>query len=336
MHQLEKIPLAQDLLNRYFCVNDPRLKVSIGTLTCPNPVGMAAGFDTTGELAGILPSFGFGFLELGTFTPLQQEGQRRPRLFRYRKEKALINRMGFSNPGIKAAAEMLKEKINKDHRVPIGINIGKGRNTPLDEAVDDYLTAFEVAFPHADYVAVNVSSPNTPNLRDLQAAKHLKAIMSRLVDKNRALAEAMGEPPKPIFTKVSPDLHEETLEEVAQVGLELGIGIIATNTTIDHSSLKNRRKEEGGLSGRPLREKSNHILKRLYSLTKGAVPLIGVGGIFSAEDAYEKIRLGASLIQIYTGWIYEGPGLLPKINRGLLRLMERDGIKTIKDAVGTL
>jgi dihydroorotate dehydrogenase len=306
-------------------------------LTFPNPVGLAAGFDKAAELISVLPHFGFGFMELGTFTPLVQEGQQKPRLFRYKNEHALINRMGFNNPGIKTTAERLRKWGEKNKKqIPMGLNIGKGRNTPLEEATDDYLMAFDHLAPFADYVVLNISSPNTPNLRTLQKEESLKNLVMKISEKNRMMAESAGQPPTMIFTKVSPDVDDETLDNIAHVALECNLGLIATNTTIDHSGISQKHNQEGGLSGKPLRTKSNYVLKRLYTLTKGVIPLIGVGGIFSAEDAYEKIRLGASLVQVYTGWIFEGPSLVPKINKGLIKLMERDGFKRIQDAVGTL
>lgn len=335
MRELDSIPLAKDVFEHVLRVDDPALHVKLHSLNCPNPVGLAAGFDKSAELINILPSFGFGFIEVGTLTPLVQEGQKKPRLFRLKKEKALINRMGFNNSGVKAAAERLANREKRSVFVPLGINIGKGRNTILEEAVDDYLTAFEHVYPYADYVVINVSSPNTPGLRDLQAAEHLRVILKCLANKNKELAEKSGDPIKPLFTKISPDLHEESLVDMAQMGVELNVGFIATNTTTDQSVLHTHLKENGGISGKPLKEKSNKILKRLYQLTKGVVPIIGVGGVFTAEDAYEKIQLGASLVQIYTGWIYEGPGLIPKINKGLLKLMKRDGLSHIREAVGT-
>lgn len=335
LKQVEKIPWALEWLRGMFEVKDSRLAVSIRSLECPNPVGLAAGFDKDADLIHVLPSLGFGFFELGTFTPLKQEGQEKPRLFRYPKEGAILNRSGFSNPGIKAAAEKLKSRDKRLSFVPMGVNIGKGRQTPLDEAVDDYMTSFDYVFPYADFISLNVSSPNTPNLRALQAVKPLEQIVGRVMERNRALSEKAGQPPKMVFVKVSPDNDDETLYEMARIAVEKGIGLIATNTTVDHSHLKHSRsKGEGGLSGKPLKKKSNYVIRKLYQLTKGVVPIIGVGGVFSAEDAYEKIQLGASLVQVYTGWIYEGPGLVPAINRGILKLMERDGFKKIQEAVG--
>jgi dihydroorotate dehydrogenase len=327
-----RLPLVPELLSAAFVVQDRRLEVSIRTLTCPNPVGLAAGFDKKAELLGILPSLGFGFVELGTFTPLPQEGQKRPRLFRYRKTEALVNRMGFNNPGVKIAAERLAARPKSN--VPVGANVGKGRDTPLEEAAEDYFTALRHVHDTADYLVLNLSSPNTPNLRQLQQSEPLEKILRGASDIVRTAAESRGVAPKPLFVKISPDNPPETIEDIARLCVETGCGVVATNTSVDHSALSGRR-EAGGMSGRPLREKSNDVIRRLRRLTRGVVPIIGVGGIFSAEDAYEKIRLGASLVQVYTGWIYQGPTLVADINRGLLRLMEKDGFKSIRDAVGT-
>ncbi len=338
---MHKLPFLLDVAAEpFFKVEDPRLNVDIRSLSVANPVGLAAGFDKNAELLDVLPHFGFGFLEVGTFTPLRQEGQKRPRLFRFKKDQALLNRMGFNNPGVKVAAERLKSNLDNKERIPVGANIGKGRDTIIEEAIEDYITGLDHVHPVADYIVLNVSSPNTPNLRALQKVDYLAKILKTVAERNRALAEKSGEPPKLVFTKVSPDCSEEELEEIARLSVILNTGLIATNTTIDYTRLEHTRNTttqlSGGISGKPLRARANQVLKKLRIATKGVVPIIGVGGIFSAEDAYEKIQLGASLIQIYTGWVYQGPSLVPNINKGLLKLMERDGFKNIQEAVGTL
>jgi dihydroorotate dehydrogenase len=334
---IEKLPLVLDVAAKpFFQVNDARLRCAVRSLEFANPVGLAAGFDKNAELLSVLPDFGFGFIEVGTFTPLPQEGQKKPRLFRLKQDRALLNRMGFNNPGVKVAAQRLKENLDNGRKCPIGANIGKGRDTPIEEAVEDYLTALENVHPYADYIVLNVSSPNTPNLRNLQRQDTLAVVLNAVMKKNRALAEAAGAAPKPVFTKVSPDCSDEELEDICRLAVELNVGLIATNTTIDYSLLQKTNHElKGGVSGKPILSKANAVLRKLRAATKGIVPLIGVGGIFSAEDAYEKIRLGASLVQVYTGWIYEGPSLVPEINQGLLKLLERDGFKNIQEAVGT-
>ncbi len=337
MKTLEFAPKLLDVVTPMFEVNDERLRVNVKSLSCRNPVGLAAGFDKNVELLNILPAFGFGFVEVGTITPLKQEGHKRPRLFRYKNDKALLNKMGFNNPGIKAAAEHLKSRWDSSKRCALGINLGKGRDTQLDEALDDYATSMEHVIEHGDYFVLNVSSPNTPQLRSLQQATRLSDIVKKIVARVKEWSSARGEASKPVFVKVSPDCTEQQLEEIAQLAIDHSIGLVATNTTIDYSVLRDGATNlEGGVSGAPIREKSDNVIRKLYSATKGVVPIIGVGGIFSAEDAYRKIRLGASLVQVYSGWIYEGPGLVPRINKGLLKLMEKDGFKKIQDAVGTL
>lgn len=334
---LEHAPKLLDVVTPMFEVRDERLRVNVKSLSCRNPVGLAAGFDKNVELLNILPAFGFGFVEVGTITPLKQEGHKRPRLFRFKKDLALLNKMGFNNPGIKAAAERLKMRWDSSKRCALGINLGKGRDTQLDEALDDYTTSLEHVIEYGDYFVLNVSSPNTPQLRNLQQATRLSDIVKKITARVRDWSAGRGEAPKPVFVKVSPDCTEQQLEEIAQLAIDHGIGLVATNTTIDYSVLKNKKENlEGGLSGAPVREKSDRVIRKLYSATKGVVPIIGVGGIFNVEDAYRKIQLGASLVQVYTGWIYEGPGLVPALNRGLLQRMEKDGFKKIQEAVGTL
>lgn len=331
----KNVPLSLDLVGHSLRVDDPSLNVTLKTLNCPNPVGLAGGFDKGAELLNVLPYLGFGFVEVGTLTPLPQSGQERPRLFRYKAQKALVNRMGFNNPGVKAAAERLR--FRKEGSIPVGVNIGKGRETPIDEAVEDYLIAFDAVAPYADYVVLNVSSPNTAALRELQSVKHLAVILSKVAAQNKKLAESEGKPPRPLFVKVAPDNSDDVLEEIVRTCVDTGVGIVATNTTLDHSSLGSKaKKETGGLSGKPVHQLSNACIRKIYQWSKGVLPIIGVGGIFTAKDAYEKIRLGASLVQVYTGWVYEGPGLVPKINKGLVEFMKRDGFKRIQDAVGTL
>jgi len=331
----EKIPGAFDLFGSQFVVRDPRLEVTVRSMVCPNPVGLAAGFDKGAELFQILPSLGFGFLELGTITPKPQEDHLKPRVFRSKARQALVNRMGFNNPGLEVVRRRLL-KGKSERPVPIGINIGKGFQTPLEEAHKDYLHCFENSYPLADYFVLNVSSPNTPNLRALQEMEPIRKILKLISAKAKSLAGSAGEAPKPVFVKVAPDNSGETLEEIVRTAVEFNVGIVATNTTTELSLLGPKwANEKGGLSGKPLKEKADAVLRRVYRISRGAIPIIGVGGVFSAEDAYEKIRLGASLVQVYTGWIYEGPNLIPAINRGLLKLMQRDGFARLQDAVGT-
>lgn len=303
-----------------------------------NPVGLAAGFDKNGSYAGELAALGFGFIEVGTVTNQPQPGNPKPRLFRLPKDRALINRLGFNNVGAAQVAENLKH-----HRPAcvIGVNIGKSRNVAIEDAVTDYLASFEAVYNVADYIAVNVSSPNTPNLRDLQAANLLEELLIALQGKNAELAARTSRERKPLLLKIAPDLSESEIEEIVAVAIEADIaGIIATNTTVRRDRLQTpaaevQRWDEGGLSGAPLRSRSNEVISLIYNLTRGKLPIIGVGGVFTAEDAWEKICAGASLIQLYTGFIYEGPGVVRRINEGLAAIMKREGFAAIDEAVGS-
>ncbi|HEY0320245.1 MAG TPA: quinone-dependent dihydroorotate dehydrogenase [Pyrinomonadaceae bacterium] len=307
-------------------------------LSFRNPVGLAAGFDKNGVAAEGLAALGFGFIEAGTVTNLPQPGNPRPRLFRLAQDRALINRMGFNNAGARAVAENLRS-----YRAGcvLGINIGKSRAVAVEEATADYLASFESVYDVADYVAVNVSSPNTPGLRDLQHADALYALLQALQARNRELASRLEDNrPLPLLVKIAPDLQEHELEAIVDVALRAGLaGIIATNTTTSRASLKTAASVveacgEGGLSGAPLSSRSTEIIAATYRLTRGRLPIIGVGGIFSAADAWEKICAGASLIQIYTGFIYEGFGIVREINEGLHERLIKQGFRTLDEAVG--
>lgn len=300
-------------------------------LTFPNPVGLAAGFDKNALALPELVALGFGFIEAGTVTFHPQPGNPRPRIFRLAEDKALINRAGFNNDG--AAALVARVQESRPDCI-IGISIGKSRITPLDEAVEDYLKSFELVRPVADYVAINVSSPNTPGLRTLQQSDQLENLVTALQSKN--LNHSV-----PLLVKVSPDLAQEELGMIVDVVRRTGVaGIIATNTTIDRSGLRTsvskiREVGEGGLSGAPLKNRSNQIIAALYCLTGGSIPIIGVGGIFNAEDAWEKISAGASLIQLYTGFIYEGPAIAKRINEGLECILIKERFQSLDAAVGS-
>ncbi len=298
-------------------VSDPRLERTVFGLKFPNPIGLAAGLDKKGQLPMAWQEVGFGFAEMGTFTAKAQSGNPAPRVFRYPGQRALINKMGFPNPGAAEAAQNLKELKEVGHwpSIPVGINIGKSKITPLEEALDDYLESMRVLKPYADYFTVNVSSPNTPGLRKLQEAKPLKKLLTALVK------EAKG---KPVLLKLAPDLEDNPLKEAASTALSAGCaGLIATNTTLSRTGLPSGKYPDGGLSGQPLKEMATRILKSLSRFTKGKVPLVAVGGIFTAQDVQEKIEAGASLVQIYTGYIYEGPFLPARLCRGLLK--EKNG-----------
>jgi dihydroorotate dehydrogenase len=286
-------------------------------LTFSNPVGMAAGFDKDGKLYEELGNYGFGFVEVGTVTPKPQGGNELPRLFRLPADQALINRMGFNNQGVDALVERLKKRTNK--QLIIGGNIGKNKLTPNEEAVNDYLICFEKLFDYVDYFVVNVSSPNTPNLRDLQEKEPLTKLLARLQEENNKQVS-----PKPILLKIAPDLTEGQLDDIVAIVQETGIaGVIATNTTISREGLETpvARLEHigmGGLSGKPVRQKSTAVIQYLKQKSGGSFPIIAVGGIFTAADAREKLAAGASLVQVYTGFIYEGPGMVKRICAGLV------------------
>jgi dihydroorotate dehydrogenase len=308
-------------------------------LTFPSPIGLAAGFDKNAELPHVWSALGFGFAELGTITAHAQPGNPRPRLFRLTQDAALINRLGFNNAGAGAVTAQLQQRF-RDRRpaMPYGINIGKSRVTALEDAPQDYLTSFRAAFPLADYIAINVSSPNTPGLRDLQSAAQLQPLLDALRHENQALAAADESAPRPLFLKIAPDIQTADLRALVDVARACGIsGFIATNTTTGRTGLSSATSlaaEAGGLSGRPLRARSTAVIRELYQLSGGRLPIIGVGGIFSAADAYAKVRAGATLIQVYTGFVYEGPLLAVSLREGLHALLARDGHQHLGDAVG--
>jgi len=306
-HQL---PLVPALLRGLY--KAPGREVEAFGLHFKNPIGLAAGFDKDGKLFDELANFGFGFIEVGTVTPKPQAGNPKPRMFRLAEDQALINRMGFNNEGVDALAERLKKR--KNQQLIIGGNIGKNKTTPNENAVDDYLYCFEKLHELVDYFVVNVSSPNTPDLRALQDKGPLLKILKSLQEKNGEYSK-----PKPILLKIAPDLSEAQLNDIIEIYEESGLaGIIATNTTIDRSSLTtDKHKIEtigaGGLSGKPLRSRSTEVIKYLVGKSGGNIKVIAVGGIFTAEDAREKLAAGACLVQVYTGFIYEGPAMVKKI-----------------------
>jgi dihydroorotate dehydrogenase len=314
-------------------------------LSFDNPVGLAAGFDKNGRAVHELAALGFGFLEVGTVTRLAQPGNPQPRLFRLPLDRALVNRQGFNNEGAAALAARLESRGRP--RCVLGINIGKSRVVELAEATADYLASFEIVRPHADYVTINVSSPNTPNLRELQRADALDALLSALQTRNRELSQpaegvaATTARRVPLLLKVAPDLEEGHLEMIVDVARRNEIdGIIATNTTISRENLSHTppgvvsRIGVGGLSGAPLRARSTEVIRALYRLSRGTIKIVGVGGIFDAADAWEKICAGASLLQLYTGFIYEGITAARDINEGLAEILRREGFRTLDDAVG--
>ena len=326
---LGKYSFFAHLFQHRFVVKDERLHVTVQGMDFPNPVGIAAGFDKSADVLHVLPSLGFGFIEIGTVTPLEQVGNPRPRIFRVPEDFALINRLGFNNQGAIAVQRKLERLVSENEfpKIPVGINMGKGRNTALEDATNDYLNVFERLYPFGNYFVVNVSSPNTPNLRELQNREFLTELVLALQSKNQEV--------KPLFIKIAPDLTLPQIDAIIQIVIEHKVsGIIATNTTISRDGLRWDVRQEGGLSGKPLRKKASEIIRYIYRSTGGRVPIIGVGGIFSAEDAYEKLTLGANLVQVYTGFVYEGSSLIKNINLGLLRLMENDGFKNIQEVIG--
>lgn len=324
-------------LQQSLCLKDPRLEQNLFGLNFPNPLGLAAGFDKDGVAAGIWSSLGFGFAELGTVTFLAQPGNPRPRLFRLPLDQAALNRMGFNNRGAAAMATRLaQDQPELASSIPIGINLGKSKVTPLEAAGEDYLNSFRLLKELGDYFVVNVSSPNTPGLRSLQDAVMLGSILDLLQQENQSQ--------KPIFVKIAPDLEWEAIADIIALAKTYQLaGIIATNTTIRRDGLKTQiinqtgkspQEEAGGISGVPLRDRSTEVIRFIWQQTQGEIPIIGVGGIFTPEDAWEKITAGASLIQVYTGWIYQGPMMVRRILEGLLLQLEKNQLNSITEAVG--
>lgn len=306
------------LFKRLFLVEDKRLERELFGLKFKNPVGLAAGFDKNAVLYNELSDFGFGFIEIGTLTPKPQNGNPKKRLFRLKEDEAIINRMGFNNKGVFDAVEQLK----KNHKVLIGGNIGKNKNTRNSEAIKDYLICFDALFDHVDYFVVNVSSPNTPGLRELQDKEPLMALLNELQLENAKYSQRKNTGRKPILLKIAPDLTDSQLMDIIELVDTTKIdGVIATNTTIAREHLKSHIllvEETGGLSGRPLKNRSTEVIRFLAEKSNKSFPIIGVGGIHSAEDALEKLDAGADLIQLYTGFVYEGPALVKNINRAIL------------------
>ncbi len=310
------LPLVKDVVKSNFELDDPKLERKVFGLTFKNPVGLAAGFDKDAKLIDEMAMLGFGFIEIGTLTPKPQAGNPQPRLFRLPEDEALINRMGFNNGGVSEAVQRLRKRKSD---VIVGGNIGKNKVTPNEKAIDDYLFCLEELHPWVDYFVVNVSSPNTPNLRDLQEKEPLTALLTAVKEANDA-----KEHPKPILLKIAPDLTDGQLDDIVEIVLDTKIdGVIATNTTIDRSELKTDPNQveamgAGGVSGKVLKSRSTEVIKYLHKKSLGAFPIVGVGGISSPEDAIEKLEAGASLVQVYSGMIYEGPGLIKRIKKGLL------------------
>jgi dihydroorotate dehydrogenase len=307
--------IARDAMETLYLIEDRRLRQTVFGLKFLNPVGLGAGYDKNGVGLNFWPSLGFGFVEIGSVTARPQPGNQAPRLFRQAKQRALINRMGFNNEGADAIAFRVPPP---PHRIPVGVNVGKNRDVDLAEAAKNYLATLEKFRGRADFFVINVSSPNTPGLCQLQDKEMLDGLLLRIREK------------MPVLLKIAPDLTFDQIDDVLMLAQKHGIaGIVATNTTVDHPT-----PAQGGLSGAPLRARATKCVRHIWSQTHGELPVIGVGGIFTAADAYEKIRAGASLVEVWTGLIYEGPAIVGRINRGLLRLLERDGFGSIAEAVG--
>jgi len=310
---VSKIPFLSSLFRGLYQVTDKKLEREVFGLTFKNPVGLAAGFDKDAKLFNELYNFGFGFIEIGTLTPKPQSGNPKKRLFRLKSDSAIINRMGFNNGGVEEAVKRLK----KNKGVLIGGNIGKNKLTPNENAVDDYKACFDTLFEYVDYFVVNVSSPNTPNLRALQDKEPLTKLLKALQEENKKKPSQ-----KPILLKIAPDLSDEQLLDIIEIVKDTKIsGVIASNTTISRKGLRSNitlANEKGGLSGKPLTHRSTEVIRFLHQKSNGSFPIIGVGGIHTAKDALEKLEAGASLVQLYTGFIYEGPKLIKEINKALL------------------
>jgi dihydroorotate dehydrogenase len=339
-------PLALAAMRAMYAYDDPALAVTCGGLHFTNPLGLAAGFDKKATMIGPLHALGFGHVEVGTVTPRPQPGNPRPRMFRLPEDRALINRLGFNSPGMLSVARRLqsyrenqepgtKNRSRCRSAAPgsliLGVNIGKNRTTALEHATEDYLAAFVALAPLADYVTVNISSPNTPGLRQLHARAALEDLLGTLMHANRQLPQ-----PRPLFVKVSPDETAAQLDEVVDVAQACGVaGFVATNTTLDRQGLRSgNRAEAGGLSGQPLARRARAVISHLYMATNKQLPIIGVGGVAGAADAYQHMAAGATLVQLYTGMIYEGPAIAQTIKRGLVELLRQHGHRSIDEVVG--
>jgi dihydroorotate dehydrogenase len=318
MNLAYRVPFVRYAMKKSYVSSDPTLRRTVWGIDFPNPVGLAGGFDKNGEYSDALSCLGFGFVEIGTVTPKPQSGNPQPRLFRLPQDKALLNRMGFNNKGAQFAADRLK--LRKE-RIIIGGNIGKNKDTPNADATSDYEKCFHTLYDDVDFFIVNVSSPNTPGLRELQDKAPLTALLNHLMGLGKA--KAAGRTPKPILLKIAPDLEDSQLDDIIDIVASTGIqGLVAANTTISRAGLSTQADRvaalgAGGISGQPVRKRSTEIVKYIHGKTAGKIPIIACGGIFTAEDAREKLDAGAVLVQLYTGFVYEGPGVVKAICNGL-------------------
>jgi dihydroorotate dehydrogenase len=331
----EKIPGGISLLKMLYGMSrQKRLTIKLGGIEYPNPIGLAAGLDKNAVAVAGFSSIGFGFMEVGTITPIGQPGNPLPRLFRLPSDTAIINRMGFNNVGADQMAANLRNA--KPYKIPVAVNIGKNKVTANEDAVDDYRACIRQLYAEGDFFVVNISSPNTPGLRSLQHGEELRNLLEAVKDEMSIQRKRLGGGDKPIWVKIAPDVSIEELSYMIETIVQSGItGVIATNTTLNRDGLQHpNATEAGGLSGKPLTNRSTEIIRQIYHQTNGMLPIIGCGGVFTAEDAYDKIRAGASLVEVYTALIYEGPSLIKRLNKGLLQLLARDGYSHISQAIG--
>lgn len=335
LHTAAKIPGLPAVMRGVYGVKHyPELEVNLFGLRFPHPVGLAAGLDKNAKAVEMFANIGFGFAEVGTVTPKGQAGNELPRLFRLPSDEALVNRMGFNNDGAEAMAQRLAAV--QERRIPIAVNIGKNKTTPNESAHEDYRACMQKLYPYGDFFVVNISSPNTPDLRALQHGDELSLLLTTVMEEAAKQASKTGAQPKPVLVKIAPDMTDEqlgyTVETIQQSGVA---GIIATNTTISRDGLTHpNKKETGGLSGMPLKARSTEVIRAVYRQTGGKLPIIGSGGIFTADDAYDKIRAGAALVEIYTALIYRGPELLNELALGIRQRLIADGYASITEAVG--
>ncbi|MEK3881668.1 quinone-dependent dihydroorotate dehydrogenase [Paenibacillus sp. PL2-23] len=330
-----RFPGITEILNTMYGVPEsPELRMEVLGLRFPHPVGLAAGLDKNGKAPDGFSSIGLGFAEVGTVTPKGQAGNELPRLFRLPPDEALINRMGFNNEGAEAMAASLAQR--KIHSIPIAVNIGKNKTTPNELAHEDYQACIRILYDYGDFFVVNISSPNTQGLRDLQHGDELRKLLGAVKEEVDRQAAARQAKPKHVLVKIAPDMSDDQLEHTVSTIMESGIaGIIATNTTLSREGLTHAHAGEmGGLSGKPLRERSTEVIRAVYRQTGGQLPIIGSGGIFTAQDAYDKIRAGATLVEVYTALIYKGPELLKELTSGLKECLRKDGYRHIAEAVG--
>jgi dihydroorotate dehydrogenase len=339
LRTMARLEFLYGTVEEFYKVEDDRLAVKIGPLNFANPVGLAGGFDKNITAPKMISAFGFGFMEVGAITAQAQPGNPKPRLYRLPEDDALINRLGFNNEGAVALAIKLDRLRARNGRpkIPLGMNIGRTKVVESKDAVADFLSCFTELFPHGDFFTLNVSSPNTPNLRELQEKSLLRELLTAVQEKNRELSARAAIDLKPVFVKIAPDMKFSQVDEIIEVVEQVNLtGIVATNATaFMRDGLRSPNgPQPGGLSGRPITAMVTKFIRHIYQITQGRLPIIGVGGIFNAQDAYEKIKAGANAVQIYTGWVFEGPGAVKRINKGLIRLLERDGLKHISEAVG--